>query len=88
MTKLNPDSVILQQLDEKWQKLFALLLWKYVGTEKVTLTAKEIEACNNAHPEGLIVYTHGHSDSIDFQLVTPEAAERLMEHDRTMRGRG
>lgn len=84
---LTPDSTVLAQVDGYWQKLFAMLLWKLKGTERVRVTAADIEAMATAFaPEGPVVFTHGHFDSFDFQLVTREAAERIAAHDATQRG--
>lgn len=82
---INPDSAILQQMDGHWQKLCALLVWK-LARQGVTLTHEEIKQCTS---EGeLILLTHGHYDSIEFRLVTPAEAERIVAHDRTMHGHG
>jgi hypothetical protein len=80
---INPDSAILQQLDGEWQKICALLLWK-LAPNGVTLTHDDIQR----FPQDLALYTHGHKDSIDFKMITLEAAKLLAEHDaRTNRGR-
>jgi hypothetical protein len=85
--KINPDSAVLAQVEGHWQKLFAMLLWKLKGTEQVRVALTDIEAMAAAFaPEGPVVYTHGHFDSLDFQLVTREAADRLAAHDKTQRG--
>lgn len=87
MTKINPDSVALQQLDEHWQKIAAFLLWKLAGTAKVSITLADMKAMSEAFEPGMpCVNTHAHFESLDFQLVTEEAAQRLAAHDRTMKG--
>jgi hypothetical protein len=84
---LSPDSTVLQQIEGHWQKLFAILLWKTSKRERRTITVEEIAALGAAFPDGgPVVYTHGHADSIEFQLVTRESALRLAAHDKTMRG--
>jgi hypothetical protein len=84
---INPDSTVLHQVQHEWQKLAAMLLWKLAGTQKVTLTVADIAAFGALYPQGMpVLYTHGHADSIDFQIVDMAAAERLAAHDRTMRG--
>lgn len=85
--KMNPDSVILQQLDGQWQKLFMALLYKLKGKEQVRLTFKELQELGQVCAPGIpVLYTHGHTDSIDFQIVDEAAARRLAEHDAKMRG--
>lgn len=82
---MNPDAAILQQLDGQWQKMCALLVWK-LARQGVTITDTEIDKCIG---EGeLILLTHGHHDSIEFKLVTPAEAERIVAHDRSMHGHG
>ncbi len=80
---MNPDAAILQQLEGHWQKICALLVWK-LARQGVTLTHAEIEACTK---EGeLVLLTHGHYDSIEFKLVTPKEAQRIVEHERKRHG--
>lgn len=86
---LNPDSVMLQQVDGQWQKLAALIIWKLVGRDKpVTITAKDIEAMQASFSPGMgVILTHGHFDSIEFSLIDETAARRVGSHDAAMRGR-
>lgn len=87
VTNLTPDSTVLQQVDGQWQKLAMLLLWKLAGREKVKLTHQEIAACGEAFAPGVpVLFTHGHSDSIEFQVIDMASADRLAAHDATMRG--
>jgi hypothetical protein len=88
--KLNPDSVILQQVDGQWQKLAMLILWKCVGAGKVVrVTADDIERLNKTFAPGIpVIFTHGHSDSIDFSIVTEQRAQQIGEHDKAMRESG
>ena len=76
---LNPEAAILQQLDSHWQQVAALLLWKLARVGVTTLTMEEIESFPQ---QDLVLMTHGHKDSIDFSLVTKEAAEKIVAHDR------
>lgn len=90
VTKLNPDSAVLQQVDGYWQKLAALILWKTVGAGHVVkVTAADIEAMG-AHftPGEATILTHGHVDSIDFSLVSSERAAAIAAHDAAMHGHG
>lgn len=83
--KLNPDSATLQQLDGHWQKMAAIILHKLVGRAMVTVTSEDIERFQAEFAPGMpVVYTHGHKDSIDFQLVDLETAQRLADHDARM----
>ena len=84
---LNPDSAILQQLDGQWQKVAALLLWKLAGVEKVTITCNDMEEmARQFHPGQPCIFTHGHQDSIDFQVLDEKAASRIAEFEATQRG--
>ena len=78
---MNPESAILQQLDHHWQQIAALLVWK-LAQNGVTLTEKEI----SQFPTDLVLFTHGHKDSIDFKLVTREQAEQLAKFDAAQAG--
>ena len=85
--EVNPESVVLRQLDAQWQKIAMLILWKLAGTKKVRVSAKDIEAMANAFEPGIpMLYTHGHSDSFEFQIVDERAAARIAEYDKTQRG--
>lgn len=87
MTNLTPDSAVLQQVDGQWNKLAALILWKLAGREKVKVTHLDIARFNKEFaPSMPVLLTHGHSDSIDFQIVDTETAVRLADYDKTMGG--
>lgn len=80
---MNPEAAILQQVQEHWMKLAALLVWK-LARDGVTLTLDDIQS----FPQDRFLLTHGHRESIEFKLVTKEEAERLAAHDAaTNRGR-
>jgi hypothetical protein len=85
---INPDSTILQQVDGHWQKLAALILWKTVGRDKIVLiTHADIEEFHRAFAPGTgVILTHGHAESIGFSLIDEAAAQRLAEHDSTIKG--
>lgn len=86
-TELNPDSVVLRQMDGQWQKFAMFLLFKLAGREQVRLHADDMRKCLDEFEPGMpVLYTHGHKDSIDFQVVDEAAAASLVAHDRTMRG--
>lgn len=90
VTVLNPDSTVLQQLQGHWQTIASILVWKLApGENGVRVTAADMQAYADAVAKGeVVLYTHGHKDSIDFRIVTKEAAQRLTAHDRaTNRGR-
>lgn len=85
---INPDSVVLSQLQGHWQKMAMLILWKLNGRQPVKITAEDMMRFNAEFAPGIpCLYTHGHSDSIDFQIVDEERARALAVHDATMRGR-
>lgn len=86
-TNLTPDSAVMQQLDGQWQKLATFLLWKLAGRTKVKLTHEEMELCAAEFAPGIpVLFTHGHSDSIEFQVIDEASAARIVAHDQTMRG--
>lgn len=85
--KINPDSTMLQQADGQWQKFAMLILFKLAGREKVTVTAADIAQLSERFAPGIpVVMIHGHSDSIDFQVIDEAAAHRLAVHEATMKG--
>jgi hypothetical protein len=85
--KMNPDSVILEQVDGQWQKLAMLILWKLNGKGVVRITAEDMKACREQFEPGIpVIFTHGMSDAIEFSIVDEAQAARLAAHDATMRG--
>lgn len=84
---LNPDSAVTQQLDGHWQKVAMMLLWKLAGREPVRLASEEIARFSAEFAPGIpVLATHGTWDAIEFRLVDEAAAQRLLEHERRMRG--
>ena len=83
--QLNPENTMLQQADGQWAKFAMLILWKLNGSKKVTITADDMKSLRE-HFEPGIPYTliHGHSDSIDFQIVTEDAAWAIAAHDASL----
>lgn len=83
VTKLN-DAPVLDQMEGQWMKFFALVVWK-LAPNGVEITMADID---KFAAEGGILLTHGHRESFEFRIVTPEAAARLAEHEATTnRGR-
>lgn len=84
---MTPDSAVLQQLDGQWQKIATMLIWKLAGKEKVRLTHQEMANFANEFLPGIpVLFTHGHSDSIEFQVIDEVAARRIAAHEATLRG--
>ena len=84
---INPDSTMVQQSEGHWQKYLSLVLWKLLGRNAVVITLADIQALNRAFgEEGPVVKTHGHVDSIEFQLIDHATAQRLAEWDATRKG--
>jgi hypothetical protein len=86
------DAPILDQLDQQYQKILAILVWRLQrdGTHPngVTITHKDMEAYGQAHDRGETVFlTHGHFDSIDFKSVTAERAAELAKWQAGQKGR-
>jgi hypothetical protein len=88
LERLN-DAPILDQLEGHWQKISALLMQRFSKRgEVVVITADEIGKLNDDWPDGAILLVGGHVDSITLKLVTPAEAQRAIEYDKTMQGRG
>jgi hypothetical protein len=90
INKLN-DAPILDQLDEQYQKLLAILVWKLQrdGSHPngVTITHKDLVAYTEANARGEAVFlTHGHFDSIEFKSVTKQRAAELAKWDAAQKG--
>lgn len=84
---LNPESTVLQQVDGHWQKLFAILLWKFAKRDVVVVKDTDIEAmAKEFAPCGPIVFTHGQVDGFRFSLVTEEKAKEIAAFDAMQRG--
>lgn len=82
--KINPESVILQQLDNQWQKMAVFLLWKLAGRKVVRITGEDMAKCVAEFAPGApVIFTHGMSDAIEFSLVDEERAKALAEYDAT-----
>lgn len=83
MDKLN-EAPILDQLEGQWEKVCLMLLWKLVGMGKtVTITHADLA---QIFETPMVLYTRGHSDSMEFGVVTPERAQALVEFQKTQRG--
>lgn len=79
--------MILDQLNGQWEKLFMVLLYKVQRRGKVTLSPRDFEALGAAFPDSIpVLFTHGHSDSVDFQIVDEASAARIAEYAKTQRG--
>ena len=83
------DAPVLDQVQEHWQKLMAVVLWKYHRGETVTLNAADFQGYQRDFDAGqAFMLTHGHYDSIELGIVDAERAKRIVEHDKTQRGNG
>jgi hypothetical protein len=80
---INPDSIVLEQLAEHWQKLAAVLVWK-LTPKGVTISHEDLKR----FPADQVLLTHGHRESIEFRLVSLEEAHKLAAHDREMQPKG
>lgn len=84
---LNPESTMMQQAEGQWQKFAALMVAKYLadtGKRSLHVTMEDIEQFGE-RPDNVLC-THGHTDSIEFKLVTPTEASHLVAYDAGMRG--
>lgn len=84
---VNPGAVVLDQIQEHYQKLLAMVVWK-LAPGGVTLSLADIERFAHATEAGdAVLLTHGHFDSIEFKIVDAASAQRLADHDAKQRGR-
>lgn len=83
MTEINPDSTMMQQSKDHWQKYLCLVIWK-LAREGVTISVADM--VEFANQDKNILLTHGHIDSIEFKLVTMAEATRLADYDQKQRG--
>lgn len=87
VTNLTHDSAVLQQVAEHWQKMAMLILWKTSGRQKVSITMADIQRFTAEFAPGApTLYTHGHVDSFDFQVIDEASAHRIAEYSKTQRG--
>lgn len=84
------DAAVLDQVDGQYEKFLMLVLRKYLP-EGVVLTLADITAAadEQAGPDPLVLFTHGHKESIEFKVIRMSDARRITEHDKaTNRGQG
>jgi hypothetical protein len=80
--KINPDSVILNQLDDQWEKICMVLLHKLSGGKPVKITAQDfIDIRKYYEPDGPVLFTHGMADAIELSVITHERAEELANYE-------
>jgi hypothetical protein len=85
--ELNPDSAILGQVRDHWEKIAALVIWKLAREKGVAITYLDMEQFNKESDAGeAVLLTWAHRDSIELKIVTREAALRIAAHDQTQRG--
>lgn len=81
------DSMILDQLDGHWQKVALFLLYKLQGTERVKLTAADMDRCTDAFSPGLpYLLVHGNPDAIELQVVDAATARKWADYEAGRRG--
>lgn len=83
------DAEILEQIDGQYEKFLLLILHKYVPQGAV-ITHDDIQVLADVGPgERLVLFSHGHKDSIEFKAIRERDAARLVAHDEaTNRGSG
>lgn len=81
------DAPVLDQVQEHWQKLMAVVLWKYHKGATLTLNVADFQAYQRDFEAGnALMFTHGHVDSIDLAIITAERAAVIAEHQKTQGG--
>lgn len=85
---VNPDSTVLNQLEDQWEKIVAIPVWK-LARDGVRITLQDLESFAKETAAGdAVLFTHGHYDSFDFKIVTAQRAQELAEWDAKQRGTG
>lgn len=79
MQRLN-NAPILDQTEGQHQLLLLIALWMAVGDKIQKITPADIKRFNEAHAGMGIMFLHGHAESIDVGVVTPERARQLAAH--------
>lgn len=84
---LNPDSVVLNQLDGHWQKIATLIVWKLAGANTpVSISMEDMKQLEKEFaPDGPALFTHGKHDAFEFSVVSMRKAQELAEYDRKQR---
>lgn len=81
------EAPILDQMRENWQKIAALLLFRYTQPgEQVVITVADIEDMNKKWPIGSACAITGSAEAFTLKLVTPEENKRLMALQHTQEG--
>jgi hypothetical protein len=76
--KINPDSVILNQLEGQWEKVCMVLLHKLSAGKPVRVTVQDfIDVRKLYEPDGPVLFTHGMHDSFELSVITHERAKEL-----------
>jgi hypothetical protein len=80
--KINPDSVILNQLEGQWEKVCMVLLHKLSSGKTVKITAQDfIDVRRHYEPDGPVLFTHGMHDSFELSVITHERAKELAAYE-------
>lgn len=81
MSTPDPRPFIFQQLDGQWQKLAAVMLWKFAKETPLILSTRDFEEFRAWMAVGDKQFlTWGHVDSIELRLIPRADAERLVAH--------
>lgn len=65
-------------VDDDWQKVAALLLWKLEGRETVTITTADIEAMEAEFAQGEpVMLMQGNGENIELSIIPSDRAETL-----------
>lgn len=84
--KINPDSVILNQLEGEWEKICMVILRKLSPNTPVKITAQDfIDIRKDFAPNGPVLFTHGMHDAIELSIITHERANELAAYDAALR---
>lgn len=78
------DAPVLDQLDGQWQKIAMAVIFKLAGPGvRVSLHADDFAKLSEHYAPGIpVLFTHGHTDSIDLMVVDSASAMRIAEHQK------
>jgi hypothetical protein len=77
------DAPILAQLAGQYEKMLMMVLWKYLPDGAV-ITWRDLERAlvEQGGADPIVLFSHGHKDSIEFKAIRASEGKRRVEHDQ------
>ena len=72
----------VQGLEGKWEKLFAILAWRF-GKDGFRISHADMRAL----PTDRVLLIHGHAEDLEFRFVPVAEARRIAEWERENEGK-